>query len=70
MPSKALTQTAGVPDVARMILRHMVGALRTGGAALAVPGSAVKPFGIVGHTWRRARRDGRARRGDQWKRVN
>jgi diguanylate cyclase (GGDEF)-like protein len=44
--SKALTQTAGVPDVARMILRHMVGALRAGGAALAVPGSAV-PFGIV-----------------------
>ena len=42
----ALTGTAGLPDVGRVILRHMVGALRTGGAALAVSGRAV-PFGIV-----------------------
>jgi diguanylate cyclase (GGDEF)-like protein len=42
----ALAGTAGVPDVARIILRHMVGALHTSGAALAVSGRAV-PFGIV-----------------------
>lgn len=42
----ALTGTAGLPDVGRVILRHMVGALRTGGAALAVSGRAVS-FGIV-----------------------
>jgi len=42
----ALSGTAGLPDVGRVILRHMVGALRTGGAALAVSGGAV-PFGIV-----------------------
>ena len=42
----ALAGTSGVSDVARIILRHMVGALRTGGAALAASGRAV-PFGIV-----------------------
>jgi diguanylate cyclase (GGDEF)-like protein len=42
----ALAGTSGVADVARIILRHMVGAVRTGGAAMAASGRAV-PFGIV-----------------------
>jgi diguanylate cyclase (GGDEF)-like protein len=44
--SVALASTAGVPDVSRVILRHISGALCASGAALAVPGPAV-PFSIV-----------------------
>jgi diguanylate cyclase (GGDEF)-like protein len=42
----ALGRTSGVPDVSRMILRHVAGALRASGAALAVPSPAV-PFSII-----------------------
>jgi diguanylate cyclase (GGDEF)-like protein len=42
----ALGRTSGVPDVSRIILRHMAGTLRASGAALAVPGPAV-PFSII-----------------------
>src|SRR5215471_6744311 len=44
--SIALARTAGVPDVSRVILGHVGGALRASGAALAVRGPAV-PFSIV-----------------------
>jgi len=44
--SVALAGATGVPDVARVILHHVAGALRASGAALAVPGPAV-PFSIV-----------------------
>jgi hypothetical protein len=37
----ALGHTSGMPDVSRIILRHMAGTLRASGAALAVPGPAV-----------------------------
>src|SRR4029453_9693318 len=42
----ALGRTSGVPDVSRIILRHVAGALRASGAALAVPGPAV-PFSVI-----------------------
>jgi diguanylate cyclase (GGDEF)-like protein len=42
----ALGRTSGVADVSRIILRHVAGALRASGAALAVPGPAV-PFSII-----------------------
>jgi len=42
----ALGCTSGVPDVSRIILRHIAGTLRASGAALAVPGPAV-PFSII-----------------------
>ena len=42
----ALARTSGVPDVSRVILRHVASALRASGAALAVPGPAV-PFSIA-----------------------
>jgi len=42
----ALGRTSGVPDVSRIILRHVASALRASGAALAVPGPAV-PFSII-----------------------
>jgi diguanylate cyclase (GGDEF)-like protein len=44
--SIALARTAGVPDVSRVILGHVGGALRASGAALAVRGRAV-PFSLV-----------------------
>ena len=44
--SVALARTAGVPDVSRVILRHVAGALRASGGVLAVPGPAV-PLSIV-----------------------
>jgi len=42
----ALGCSSGVPDVSRIILRHVAGALRASGAAMAVPGPAV-PFSII-----------------------
>jgi diguanylate cyclase (GGDEF)-like protein len=42
----ALGRTSGVADVSRIILRHVAGALRASGAALAVPGPAV-PFSLI-----------------------
>src|SRR5512138_916701 len=42
----ALGHTSGVPDVSRIVLRHVAGALRASGAAMAVPGPAV-PFSII-----------------------
>jgi len=44
--SVALARTAGVPDVSRIILRHVASALRASGAALAVRGPAV-PYSVV-----------------------
>jgi diguanylate cyclase (GGDEF)-like protein len=44
--SIALARTAGVPDVSRIILRHVASALRASGAALAVRGPAV-PYSVV-----------------------
>lgn len=42
----ALARTSGLPDVSRVILRYVAGALSASGAAMAVPGPAV-PFSLI-----------------------